>query len=518
MTDEQKNIDHPSNAPAGAPAPAAADAASTTPHNPRDVIQMARLRVGLIGVSIGLVALVGAMAVQSARHGWPFSLHHGYVEVAGKVRRAPVLSNSGDEPPGAQPRAPITLAQSRATEFGVRVEQVRSEPTARTIRAVATVVPDESRVSEIHTRVSGWIEELYVNKTGQTVSAGQALAAIFSPELVAAQNELLALKKAIGGQEPLLDGARSRLRVLGMSGGQIAALEARGQTMRLVSVTSPHKGVVLRRDVAVGTAIDPSTELMTIADLSKVWVLAEVSERDVPDVPVGTVATLAFPAAGEMKPDAKVAFIYPTLTERTRTLRVRFELDSSTGRLKPGMYGSATFQTGERRALTVSRDAIVDTGLEQHVFVVESPDHYVPRKVEVGVELGDRVEIRSGLMENETVVASGVFLIDSESRLRASGGGAMAGMKMDSNSTPNPPGSRADSDAGAGAMPGMKMEPDQRNNAPSPAPTASGRVGGEADPMQMPMPKAAPMQMPMPETAPHGVAPSASSAHSGHGE
>jgi Cu(I)/Ag(I) efflux system membrane fusion protein len=318
------------------------------------------------------------------------------------------------------------LTDERAARFGVRVEKVRREETTRALRTVAVVVPDESRVSEVHTRVSGWIEQLHVNKTGQSVRAGQTLAGIFSPDLLAAQKELLSLQNApaIGSGSKLLDGARARLGVLGMSSAQIAAIEGSGKPTRLVAVSSPRKGVVIRRTVAVGTAVDPSTELMTIADLSKVWVFAEVPERDVADVPLGAEATLEFPATRSAPLSGKVSFLYPTLNERTRTLRVRFELDNPRTVFKPGMYGTATFATSPRSALSVSRDALVDTGLEQHVFVLEGPSHYAPRKVVVGTTFGDRVEIRSGLTENETVVASGVFLIDSESRLRASGGGA----------------------------------------------------------------------------------------------
>lgn len=430
MTVERKGVDSHSDASGEARPPD--EGSGPAPVNPR----AAQTRTALVSAGVAVAVFAGIMAIQSARHGWPFSLHHGYVEVAGKVARAP--AHSGSANPRTQVRTAVTVPAPQAAEFGVRVEAVRSEPMARTIRAVAVVVPDESRVSEIHTRVAGWIEELYVNKTGQSVRAGQALASIFSRELLAAQNELFALKRSPSGgaQSPLLEGARARLRVLGLSDEQISAIESRGQPLRLISIASPRKGVVVRRNVAVGTAVDPSTELMTVADLSKVWVFAEVPERDVPDVPAGSRATLEFPAMGNVATETRVAFVYPTLTERTRTLRVRFELDNPSGRMKPGMYGSATFDTAERRALTVPRDAVVDTGIEQHVFVVEGADRYVPRKVTVGVELGDRLEMRSGLMENERVVASGVFLIDSESRLRASGSGAMAGMKMDSDREP----------------------------------------------------------------------------------
>ncbi len=441
--------------------------------DPRDRWRWAR-RFGTLLLGAALVAGIGA--VQSARHGWPFYLHHGIGIPPGAHAGASIPAGSAPKEPSAAPRAPVMVASAEAARFGVRIEPVRRERTARTIRAVAVVVPDESRVSEVHTRFSGWIEALYVNKTGQSVRAGQALAAVFSKDLLAAQNELLALKKVPGTapSSAIQEGARSRLRVLGMGEGQIAQLETRGQPARLIAVSAPRKGVVIRRNVAVGTAVDPSTELMTIADLSKIWVLAEVPERDVPDVPVGTTARLEFPAAGNTAPEARVTFVYPTLTEKTRTLRVRFELDNPKAQLKPGMYGNATFQTSSRETLTVSRDAVVDTGLERHVFVVAGDETYEPRAVEVGADLGDRVEIRSGLAENERVVASGVFLIDSESRLRASGGGAgHAGMKMD-----EPAGEHAQH--GAAAKPAPKPNPPAGHaDAPKPKATTSERAGDD---------------------------------------
>jgi Cu(I)/Ag(I) efflux system membrane fusion protein len=389
-------------------------------------------RAGALGGLIVAATMALALRIQSARDGWPFSEHH-LKSPSGDAHSGGIKMSPPAKPPGAALRTVVTLDPKKADEFGVRVEPVRRELAARTLRAVAVIVPDEGRVSEIHTRVAGWIEQLYVNKTGQTVRAGQALLAIFSPDLLAAQNELVALKKATatGSSGSMLAGARSKLGVLGMSRAQIEALESSAQPRRLVTVSSPRRGVVIQRNVAVGTAVDPSTQLMMIADLSRLWALAELPERDVPDVPIGSEARLDFPASGKSETESKVTFIYPTLTERTRTLRARFELDNPSGTLRPGMYGTATFQTSTREALTVARDAVVDTGLEQHVFVVEHPGHYVPRRVEVGALLGDRIEIRSGLKEGDSVVASGVFLIDSESRLRASGGGEMAGMKMD---------------------------------------------------------------------------------------
>jgi Cu(I)/Ag(I) efflux system membrane fusion protein len=184
---------------------------------------------------------------------------------------------------------------------------------------------------------------------------------------------------------------------------------------------APNGGVVVRRGISVGTAVDPSTELLTVADLSRVWILAEVPEADIAAIRVGTRARLEFPASGRAAFGARVEFVYPMLTERTRTLRVRLGAANENGMLRPGLYGAAVFETPGRTTLTVPRDAIVDTGLQQHVFVAAG-DSFEPRPVTVGVRLADRVEILDGLAPGEQIVAAGVFLLDSESRLRATGG------------------------------------------------------------------------------------------------
>jgi Cu(I)/Ag(I) efflux system membrane fusion protein len=211
------------------------------------------------------------------------------------------------------------------------------------------------------------------------------------------------------------------LTVLGMTSAEIDDIEQSGEPNRLVTVVAPRSGVVVNRGVTVGTSVDPSTTLLTIADLSRVWVLAEVPEASIPFVRVGTPARLDFPASGRAPFSARVDFVYPTLTERTRTLRVRLAAANPGDVLKPGLYGTAAFESAGQNVITVPRDAVVDTGMQQHVFVAAG-DRFEPRPVTLGVQLADRVEIRDGLKEGERVVAAGVFLLDSESRLRATGG------------------------------------------------------------------------------------------------
>jgi Cu(I)/Ag(I) efflux system membrane fusion protein len=370
---------------------------------------------------IAVAVVIAFLLAQHLRDAWPFSLHHGVVYGGMAAPRAVTEAAA----PEAAKRARVQLEEAKLASFGIRVEEATLGVVSNAVRAVATVVPDESRVSHVHTRVAGWLEKLYVNTTGQSVKAGDALAGIFSQELFASQVEYLAaLKAAQSGPASLVGpSARTRLTVLGMSEPEIRALERRGIANRLVTLVAPRTGVVLRRGVAVGTAVDPSTEIVTVADLSFVWVLAEVTESDASAIRVGSPAKLEFSASGLPQLEAKVEFIYPTLTDRTRTLRVRFVVPNPDGSLRPGLYGTADFRLDPRQQLTVSRDAVVDTGVAQHVFVMTAPGEFEPRTVRLGTRLTDRVEILEGLDGGEQVVASGVFLIDSESRLRASSGG-----------------------------------------------------------------------------------------------
>jgi Cu(I)/Ag(I) efflux system membrane fusion protein len=318
----------------------------------------------------------------------------------------------------------VDVNAATVQELGIRVEVVGREALTQEVRAVATVVPDESRISHVHTRVPGWVEQLDVNTTGEIVTAGQPLARIFSQELLSSQTEYLAARRttaASGIASAVIASGRTRLTVLGMTPAEVDEIEHTGEPRRLVTVVAPRSGVVVNRGITVGTSVDPSTTLLTIADLSRVWVLAEVPEANIPGIRVGTTAQLDFPASGRQPFAARVDFLYPTLTDRTRTLRVRFSAGNPTGALRPGLYGTAAFASTGQRVITVPRDAVVDTGVQQHVFVATG-DRFEPRAVTLGVQLADRVEIRSGLAEGERIVAAGVFLLDSESRLRATGG------------------------------------------------------------------------------------------------
>jgi membrane fusion protein, copper/silver efflux system len=363
--------------------------------------------------------LSSVLWAQHAREAWPFQTREPGPVATGAPLLEPVTHSDA-----APDRVPIDVAASTLDDLDVRVDVVRRESLTQSVRAVATVVPDESRISHVHTRVAGWVERLAVNTTGEMVQAGQPLAQVFSQELLSSQTEYLAARKntaASGITSVVIASGRTRLLVLGMTPLEIDAIEQSGEPARLLTVVAPRSGVVVNRGVTAGTSVDPSTTLLTIADLSRVWILAEVPEAHIAAVRVGKPAQLDFPASGRPSFTARVDFLYPTLSDRTRTLRVRLSAANAGGSLRPGLYGTADFAAAGQHVITVPRDAVVDTGLQQHVFVANGT-RFEPRAVTLGVQLADRVEIRSGLAEGERIVAAGVFLLDSESRLRATGG------------------------------------------------------------------------------------------------
>jgi len=381
--------------------------------------------------------LVGALWIQHARDGWPFAAHVAGGSAAGA---SPAERDMTAMAPGSTPdRGPVEVPEATQQTLDIQIEVVRRESLTETIQAVAAIVPDESRISHVHTRVAGWVEQLDVNTTGEMVRAGQPLARIFSQELLSSQTEYLAARAstaASGIASAVVQSGRTRLGVLGMTPAEIDGIEQTGEPRRLVTVVAPRSGVVVNRGVTVGTSVDPSTTLLTIADLSRVWAFAEVPEASIPALRVGAIARLDFPASGRAPFTARVDFLYPTLTERTRTLRVRLPVANPRGSLRPGLYGTATFDVAGQPTITVPRDAVVDTGRQQHVFVAVG-DHFEPRAVTLGVQLADRVEVRSGLVEGERIVGAGVFLLDSESRLRATGG--VGGHDHGSISAPDAP-------------------------------------------------------------------------------
>ena len=331
--------------------------------------------------------------------------------------------------PGMPPGGTASLTADQIRTFGVTFGTVELRQLEPTIRVTGVVVVDESRVAQVTTKVSGFVERLYVDFTGQPVRRGQPLYTVYSPELVAAQEELLAAARLPSpsgisavpglpsGEADLLAAAERRLRLWDVSGGQIAELRRRGTAARTLTFYSPVGGVVLEKHTVQGQAVDAGQPLYTIADLSRVWVEADLRESDAGIVTTGARAEVEFGAYPGRLLTGRVTFIAPTLQRETRALRARIEVPNSDGRLRPGMYGTARIRVPGRRTLSVPAGAVVRTGERSLVFVDLLGGRLAAREVETGRTAGGFTEVLAGLEAGQRVVTSAQFLLESESNL-----------------------------------------------------------------------------------------------------
>lgn len=332
----------------------------------------------------------------------------------------------------------VHISPERVQTIGVRTAIVEKRPVGGSLDLVGFVTPDESRLKRVQIRVAGWIQELFVNRTGETVTVGQPLLTIYSPELYQSEQEYLIEARAraesdtatTGSHAGLAhdaDGAASaltRLKLLGIPDEEIQRLSRVPVAIPRLTLRSSVNGTVLERNVTQGQYVTADVPLFTIADLSRVWVLADLYEMDIGRVRVGDRTAFTVDAFPGRQFAGRIEFIYPTVSSETRTLKVRVSLDNSGAVLKPGMYGRVRVAGRGGSALVVPGEAVVNTGEHKYVFLARADGHFEPRMVWTGVQDGDRVQILKGLAAGDTVVTSASFLIDSESRLKA----AIAGM------------------------------------------------------------------------------------------
>lgn len=313
----------------------------------------------------------------------------------------------------------ITIAPEIVQNLGVRTAVAERSQLWRSIDTVGYVDYDESLVSHIHLRTEGWIENLAVQSEGERVSKGERLFDLYSPELVNAQEEFLqALKLDNQGMQRA---SRERLAALGISADQIRMLQSSRHAQQTVSVYAPQDGVVSTLPVREGMYVKPATRVMSLADLSSVWLLAEVFERQAEWVEVGQAADVNLPYQPGMQLEGRVEYIYPGLDPMTRTLKVRLRFPNPDETLKPNMYANVKIYGGPREdVIVIPLEALIRTGREERVVVALGEGRYASRKVQAGMESGDRVEILSGIEPGDRVVTSGQFLIDSEASLKAS--------------------------------------------------------------------------------------------------
>jgi membrane fusion protein, copper/silver efflux system len=328
-------------------------------------------------------------------------------------------------------QAAVRIPIRKQQLIGVRTTTVRRAPFVRTIRTVGRVTEDETRLRHIHTKISGWVETLWVNTTGERVRRGQPLLTIYSPELLATQEEyLLALRarkdlgeeplpEAAKGADELLASARRRLLLFDLTPAQIDALERSGTPSRTVTIASEISGYVTKRNVTQGEKIDSDTTLLDIADLSRIWVLASIYEYELPFVKAGQQADMTLSYLPGRTYRGRVALVYPVLESATRTAQVRLEFPNPELDLKPEMFADVELHSDLGQRLSVPESAVLATGTRSIVFVARGEGYFEPREVHLGLRLPDAVEVLDGLSEGESIVSSGNFLIDSESKLKA---------------------------------------------------------------------------------------------------
>ena len=304
--------------------------------------------------------------------------------------------------------------------MGVRVASVKRGAIARTIRTIGEVVVAEDLMSVVNLKFSGWIEKLYVDQTGVKVRRGQPLFRMYSPELVAAQDEYLLALRSAGKNSPLAQAARAKLKFWDVSDARIERLEQRGKARRTVTISAPRTGHVLHKTVVQGARVSAGEDLFQIGKLSAIWVHAQVYEFDAPWVKVGQPATMELAFQRGRLYTGKVSYIYPTLNPKSRTLTVRLEFINPELRLKPGMFATVRMETQRRSGiLKIPTEAILYSGERLLVFVTKHVGTYEPREIETGMTGDDHTtEVLSGLTEGERVVTSGQFLLDSESQLQ----------------------------------------------------------------------------------------------------
>lgn len=339
-----------------------------------------------------------------------------------------------DMPPGT-----AMVSPDKQQLLGVRTATVEAKPLSKTVRTVGTITYDETRVTHVHSKIEGWVEKLYANYTGKFVQKGQPLFTLYSPDLLATQGEyLLALKsyerlagssipEVRSGADSLVQASKQRLALWDISDQQIRDLEQRREPQKTLTFYAPNSGFIIKKDINEGMKVMPDKEIYTIADLSTVWVDADVYESEIPLIKVGQQATINLSYYPEETFRGKISYIYPYLDEKTRTVKVRLEFPNSALKLKPDMYVNAEIKIDSGKHLAVPEEAVLDTGLRKVIFIDKGNGHYEPKEVKLGNKLDGYYQVLSGLQEGEKIAASSVFLLDSESRL-SEAMGAMAGM------------------------------------------------------------------------------------------
>ncbi len=358
-------------------------------------------------------------------------------EEKGSMPGMPGMPSEEKAAPETSPEAPrVEIPPEKQQLIGVKTVKAAVRPLQKTIRTVGKVEYDESRIATVNTKIEGWIEKLYVNVTGQYVKKGAPLVEIYSPELYASQQEFLNVlkwakkqdnntkqtdqvsKMVAADTESIVNAARQRLKFWDISDAQIDKIAKTGKPVRTLALYSPVSGYVIQKSALQGMRVMPGEKLFDVADLSSLWITAEIYQYELPLVKPGQQARINLSYLPGQEFSSRIDYVYPALSSETRTAKVRFKINKPTRDLKPQMFTTVEIKINLGKKLAVPDSAILDTGTEKIAYVDTGEGQFEPRQVLTGVRTDNMVEIVKGLKAGDVVASSANFLIDSEAQLK----------------------------------------------------------------------------------------------------
>lgn len=316
-------------------------------------------------------------------------------------------------------RVPIEVPVEKQAKMGLKVTKAEKKKVEHTIRTVGTITADQTKEAHVHTKIKGWIEKIYADYVGKPVKKNQPLFDLYSPELVATQEEYLAARQqgAIGRE--IAATSRNRLQLWGVPPNEIEKLEKTGKASRTITFNSPADGFIIEKMAVQGVYITPEMELYRITDLSRLWIIITLYEYDVAVISVGDEAGIILPYDPDKPFTGKISYIYPEIEVETRTAKARIEVDNPHQLLKPGMFANVELKKNLGESIVVPGDAVIETGKRSLVFVKTGASRFEPREIKVGPRVENGFIILSGLEGGEEIVISANFLIDAESKFQA---------------------------------------------------------------------------------------------------
>ncbi|MBI5055519.1 MAG: efflux RND transporter periplasmic adaptor subunit [Nitrospirae bacterium] len=337
--------------------------------------------------------------------------------------------------PQAEEEAPaVEIEPEKQQLIGVKTTEAAVKPMQKIIRTVGRVEYNEKMLTTVNTKIEGWIEKLYIDYTGKYVKKGEPLAELYSPELVATQQEFINVLKwnqsAVSGQQSaissmlskdagsLVDAARRRLKLWDITDEQIKTIEETGKPVRTLTIYSPANGYVVQKAVLQGMRVMPGEKLFDLADLSSVWVISDIYEYEIPFIKIGQAADISLSYFSGKVFSSSVDYIYPSLAGETRTAKVRFTINNPSAQLKPQMFTNVEIRIDMGKRLVIPDSAVIDTGARQIIYVDKGEGYFEPREVSLGLKADGMAEVIDGLKAGEKVASSGTFLIDSEAQLK----------------------------------------------------------------------------------------------------